>query len=235
MRLAIMQPYLFPYLGYYQLLAAADRFVVYDDVNYIKGGWINRNNLLVAEKKWLFTVPLESPSPNRKICDINLSPNPAWRQKLLQTIEQSYRRASQFEVVLPVLRRILSPEAPATRTIADLVRLSLQELVAYLQLPVELVPDSGRYHNQHLRAQERVLDICRQEQATHYVNAQGGQHLYDKATFAAQGIELRFLIPELRPYRQGKGEFVPGLSIIDVLMHNSVAETRELLRDYSLI
>ncbi|MET4075371.1 WbqC family protein [Hymenobacter sp. UYCo722] len=230
---AIMQPYLFPYLGYFQLLMAADRFIVYDDVQFIKGGWINRNRLLANSQPLLFTVPLDAPSPNRNISDIALSPNPHWRPKLLQTVAQSYRRAAQFEQVFPLLERVLTH--PKAQTIADLVRLSLREVVAYLGLAVEIVPTSTHYGNQHLRAQDRVLDICSIEEATDYVNAQGGRALYDQETFAANGLQLHFLQPELRPYKQlGKGEFVPGLSMIDVLMNNSVAETNEMLRNYTL-
>ncbi|GGG53469.1 WbqC family protein [Hymenobacter glacieicola] len=228
-----MQPYIFPYLGYFQLMAAADQFVVYDDVQFIKGGWISRNRMLVNGQPCLFTIPLDAPSPNRLICDIALNAKTPWRPKLLQTIAQSYRRAPQFEPVYGLIERVLAPVEG--QTIADLVRVSFSEIIAYLHLPVELIPTSTRYENQHLRSQERVLDICRQEEATDYVNAQGGRELYDHETFAARGMRLHFLQPELRPYRQlSKGEFVPGLSIIDVLMNNSVAETAELLRSYHL-
>lgn len=231
--IAIMQPYIFPYLGYFQLMAAAERFVIYDDVQYIKGGWINRNRLLVNGQPFLFTIPLDAPSPNRNICDIALNARQPWREKLLQTIGQSYRRAPHFEPVFGLLERVFM-NADA-QTIADLVRVSFTELVAYLELPVELVPTSSHYGNQHLRSQERVLDICRREGATEYVNAQGGRELYDHETFEANGLKLHFLQPELKPYQQlGKGAFVPGLSIIDVLMNNSVAETNELLRCYQL-
>ncbi|SNC67748.1 WbqC-like protein family protein [Hymenobacter gelipurpurascens] len=228
-----MQPYIFPYLGYFQLIAAADRFVVYDDVQFIKGGWINRNRLLVNGQPFLFTIPLDAPSPNRLIRDIVLNTKTPWRVKLLQTIAQSYRRAPHFELAYDLIERVL--HYPQAHTVADLVRVSLTEIIAYLHLPVELIPTSACYNNQHLRSQERVLDICRREEATNYVNAQGGRELYDHETFAAHGMRLHFLQPELHPYRQlGKGEFVPGLSIIDILMNNSVAETAELLRRYHL-
>ncbi|SDY70347.1 WbqC-like protein family protein [Hymenobacter psychrophilus] len=229
-----MQPYLFPYLGYFQLMVAADRFVIYDDVQYIKGGWINRNRLLVNGQPLLFTIPLDAPSPNRNICAIELSDKGPWRAKLLQTIAQSYRRAPQFEPVYALIERVFT--AQEARTITDLVRVSFTELIAYLCLSVELVPTSTHYGNQHLRAQERVLDICRMEGATEYVNAQGGRELYDHDTFAAHELGLNFLQPELRPYKQlGKGAFVPGLSMIDVLMNNSVAQTNELLHSYQLL
>ena len=228
-----MQPYLFPYLGYFQLLAAVDSFVLYDDVQFIKGGWINRNRILVNGQPFLFAVPLDAPSPNRLICDIALITSLQWRIKLLQTIQQNYRRASHFELAFGLVERILmNSEA---RTIADLVRVSIVEIIKYLDLKVIFVPTSTHYHNQHLRGQERVLDICRLEGATEYVNAQGGRSLYDHETFAQNGLLLHFLQPELRPYRQlSKGEFCSGLSIIDVLMNNSVTAVSEQLRNYQL-
>lgn len=229
-----MQPYLFPYIGYFQLLAAADRFVVYDDVQFIKGGWINRNRLLVNGQPWLFTVPLDQPSPNRLINDIEVRPGEQWQPKLLQTIAQNYRRAPQFEVVYGLIQQIFSAEA---HTIADLVCASLRILVNYLQLPVKLIPTSSVYGNATLRAQARVLDICKLEGATTYINAMGGQTLYDGETFRQAGITLQFIQPELAPYSQQGGPqgFVAGLSIIDVLMNNSQEEAQKLVQLYSLL
>lgn len=230
---AIMQPYLFPYIGYYQLLVAADCFIVYDDVQFIKGGWINRNRLLINGTPFLFTVPLNSPSPNRNICEIDLGENALWYSKLLQTIAQGYHRAPYFEQVFALLERVLNNGS--ARTIADLIRVSFAEITAHLGLTIEIVPTSAHYGNQHLRSQERVLDICRLEQATDYVNAQGGRVLYNQEVFSRNGLQLHFLEPALRPYRQvGKGPFIPGLSIIDVLMNTSVDEANALLRSYQL-
>ena len=234
MKLVIMQPYLFPYVGYFQLLAAADRFVVYDDVQFIKGGWINRNRLLVNGQPWLFTVPLDQPSPNRLISDIELSTAAAWQPKLLQTIAQNYRRAPCFEVVYGLIQEIFSAEA---HTIADLVRASLRVLIQYLELSVELILTSSVYGNVSLRAQARVLDICRREGATNYINAMGGQTLYDSEAFQQARVTLQFIQPELAAYpQQGKQQgFVAGLSIIDLLMNNSRIEAQRLIQYYSLL
>ena len=233
MNLVIMQPYLFPYVGYFQLLAAADRFVVYDDVQFIKGGWINRNKVIVNGHPWLFTVPLNQPSPNRLIKDVEVKPPCQWQLKLLQTLMQNYRKAPYFEASMELIKRIFAIEACS---IADLVRNSLYLIVQYLNLPVQIVPSSAIYHNANLKAQSRVIDICQQEKATCYINAMGGQALYDQQTFQRAGIVLKFIRPELIPYSQHlkNNEFIPGLSIIDALMHNSVAELNALLQNYTL-
>ena len=233
MNLVIMQPYLFPYIGYFQLLAAADRFVVYDDVQFIKGGWINRNRILVNSQPWLFTVPLDQPSPNRLIGDIELRPAGQWQPKLLQTITQNYRHAPHFDEVFDLIQQIFAPEA---RTIADLVRISLSKIVEYLQLSVQIVPSSAIYGNTQLKSQERVLDICRLEGADYYINATGGRTLYNGEVFKENGIDLRFIHPKIIAYpQQNKNkDFVAGLSIVDVLMNNSVPEMKQLLSAYSL-
>lgn len=234
MKLVIMQPYFFPYIGYFQLLAAADRFVVYDDVNYIQRGWINRNQLLINGQPWLFTVPLDKPSQNRLIKDLRIQPAAEWQPKFLRTIRQNYKHALYFEVTFHLLEQIFFP---SSETIADLVRKSLQMLVQYLELPVQIVSSSTMYGNAALRGQARILDICKREEATCYINSIGGRSLYNNEIFKDAGIDLQFLQPELRPYRQlVKGhEFVAGLSIIDVLMNNSPEEIRNLLQCYTLL
>lgn len=231
MILAIMQPYFLPYIGYFQLLKAVDKFVLYDDVNFINRGYINRNNVLVNGNASLFTIPLQNASQNRLIRDVTLSSDAAWQKKLLKTVEQSYRKAPQFETVFPIFHDILSyiPE-----NIAELCHYSLLRVSDYLGITTQIVPSSTIYHNEQLKGQERILDICKQEAADHYINPQGGMALYDKDIFASNGIRLSFLKAQLTPYPQFKAPFVPGLSILDVLMFNSTAGVHTLLDQYEL-
>jgi hypothetical protein len=231
MHLAIMQPYLFPYIGYFQLIRAVDRFVVYDDVAFINRGWINRNNLLVNGQPSLFTVPLREASQNKLIHEIELDPSPKWREKLLRTIEQNYRKAPQFEPVFALTRAVLM--GPETH-IGALALSGLRAVCGYLGIDTELVETSRQYGNDHLRAQERILDICRQEAATHYTNPSGGQALYDRGAFAQNGIALTFIRPNAVEYPQWGGPFVPGLSILDVLFFNPPERVQPLLDAYEL-
>lgn len=232
MRLALMQPYLFPYIGYFQLLHAADRFVVYDDVTFIKSGWINRNNILLNGKPFLFTAPLLNASSFAAICDIEVSYKAPWAEKLLKTMHQAYRRAQQYATVAPLVEEVLMSGAP---TVGALATMSIRKVANHLGLSAEIKPTSGGYGNSHLSGQARVIDICQQEGATEYINSIGGQALYSKDAFREAGIALSFLLTGPVQYRQSGQPFIPSLSIIDVLMNNSIEETRALLENYELV
>ena len=230
-RLSVMQPYLFPYIGYYQLIHSADRFVIYDDVSFIKQGWINRNRVLVNGAPWRFTVPLVGLSSHALIKDVEIDARvfPHWREKFIKTLKQSYAKAPNYACTIDLVDRILDPKATH---IAQLASDSLTILMKALSIETEFIPSSTRYNNADLRSQARILDICAREGAAHYINAQGGKELYQSAAFEAKGIQLSFIEPKLEPYFQGGGEFTAGLSIIDVLMFNSLERVRIMLNDF---
>ncbi|WP_421830112.1 WbqC family protein [Larkinella sp.] len=232
MTIAIMQPYFLPYIGYLQLMNEVDKFIFYDDVAFINRGWVNRNRILVNGKDFMLTVPLKDASQNKRIADIDLSDDPKWRQKLLQTLGQSYRKAPFYKTVFPLLEKIVNLEV---RTIAELVRNGFPLLNDYLGIQTELVPSSEVYNNSELRGQERILDICLQEKATRYINPIGGMELYDRQRFAAAGIELFFIQSKRVEYPQFQNEFIPWLSIADVLMFNDVPAVQEMLKEFELI
>ncbi|RIV21240.1 hypothetical protein DYU11_17620 [Fibrisoma montanum] len=235
MTLAIMQPYFLPYIGYMQLMNAVDTFVLYDDVSFINRGWINRNKLLINGQEYMFTVPLKDASQNKRINEVRLADDPKWRSKLLKTIEQGYRKAPYYGTVLPITEKIINFD---TDSIAGLIHNSLVELNQYLGLSTTLVPTSTTYNNTPLKAQERILDICRQENATRYINPVGGMELYDKPTFAEAGIELFFIKARRVEYQQfsrNQADFIPWLSILDILMFNDPASIRTMLDEYDLM
>jgi hypothetical protein len=231
MKLAIMQPYLFPYIGYFQLLKTVDKFVLYDDVAFINRGWINRNKVLVNGKEQLFTIPLREASQNKKILEIDIDDTQKWRDKLLKTLQQSYKKAPQYAAVYPVIEEIL--QTPATR-ITDLIAVSITLLANYLSISTEIVPSSTIYANQHLKGPERILDICLQEGASEYINPIGGMELYDRTAFAEKDIILHFIRSRKEEYPQFGGEFVPWLSIVDVLMFNTPEQVHTLLEAFDL-
>jgi len=230
--IAIMQPYFLPYIGYFQLMAAVDRFVVFDDVNYINRGWINRNRLLLNGTAHTFTVPLRGASQNKLICEIELVNDDGWHDKLLRTIRLAYGKAQFYPQVWMLMEGIIRHPM---RRLDEFLLNSLREIAGYLSLKTEIVGSSRVYGNANLRGQERILDICRQEGAERYVNAIGGETLYDRAQFCREGIELKFLRSRPISYAQGGGEFVPWLSILDVLMFNPQPEARRLLDEMDLV
>ena len=215
MKLAIMQPYFVPYLGYWQLLNAVDRFVIYDDVNYIKGGWINRNRILINGNPSYITIPLYQASPNKLICDISMQSSSVWRRKLIKSIAISYRKAQFFTECFPGIEEIIGYE---TESLADYLAHQLRVLATYMGIKTEFVTTSRHYKNNNLTGQDRILDICKREGATSYINPQGGQSLYDSETFSNAGIDLRFIVMKSVAYQQRASSFVPSLSIIDALM-----------------
>lgn len=231
MKIAVMQPYLFPYIGYFQLMRAVDKFVILDDVTYIKSGWINRNRILANRKVLLFTVPIAAASSNKLIQDLEIAEQRNWRDKLLKTIALAYKKAPCFEVVYPLIERIIRYPG---RLLADYLVNSLTHLHRHLGLKTELVMCSRHYRNPSLRGQERILDICHRENAHEYINAPGGTTLYSASDFAGAGITLRFLRPRAIQYRQFGDEFVAWLSIIDVLMFNPLEQVRDYLNEFEL-
>lgn len=210
-----MQPYIFPYIGYFQLMYAVDKFILYDDVDYINRGWINRNNILVNKQATLFTIPLVKASQNKAINTIEVLDEAKWKGKMLKTIALAYKKAPFFKQVSELVEEVITPSYPS---IAAMVEVSIRKTVEYLKLNVEIQSTSAVYQNQQLKAAERILDICHQEEATAYINPVGGQELYQKDHFLSNGVRLNFLKAVPLPYPQGKHDFIPYLSIIDLMM-----------------
>jgi hypothetical protein len=233
MKLAIMQPYFMPYIGYFQLIASVDKFVVYDDVSFIKGGWINRNNIKVQGQAKLITIPLQNGNSGVPIREVLIAGKKEyWSKKFLRTVAESYSKAPYFEQIYPIFQEWISSK---DESISQLNVRIIEDICSYLSLDIEIEKSSGIYSNADLSSVARVLDICKIEGATHYINAIGGRELYSHETFQREQIKLSFLQPVLNSYAQGKGAFIKGLSILDVLMFNDAEEVRSMLTEYQLI
>lgn len=219
-----MQPYLFPYLGYFQLMHAADRFVVYDDVNFIKGGWINRNRIAVNGQPHMFTMPLLNAGSNINIDRIEVGGGEylKWRGKFLRTLQQAYAKAPFRDEVIALVQDVLVEDRIL---LTDLLRRSLHAVIGRLGISIDVVPSSSVYKNSGLSGTDRVLDICAREKANVYVNAIGGKALYSKQDFRDRGIDLRFI---------RSGPELPSLSIIDVMMSVPPERAFEMLGTYDL-
>lgn len=232
MKLAIMQPYFFPYIGYFQLIYAVDIFVAYDDVTYIKGGWINRNYLLMDCKPTRFTVPVADASPFRLINKTQVA-SITWQAKFLKTLHHAYAKAPQFESVYSLVETVV--KCVNVHSLAELALYSLTAVMDYLSISTVVRPTSMIYNNAYLKGQERILDICQREKADTYINLPGGRALYEWVVFFEQGVDLRFLQPGKVHYNQFHCNFVPNLSILDVLMFNERETVRELLKICTMI
>jgi hypothetical protein len=233
--IAVMQPYIFPYLGYYQLIIAVDDFVFYDDVNYIKQGWINRNQLLNESRPLKFTVPLEKASSFRPINEtkINFNLFPKWKHNFLKTLKQTYSKAPYFEEVYTLVQEIFNIEKETD--ISKLAIESNQKVCMFLDIKTNFHVSSEEFSTSKKQdKEERLIYLCKELKADRYINALGGQDLYDKSDFKSAGIELFFLKPELRNYKQFDNDFVAGLSIIDVLLFNGKEITKEFLTHYKI-
>ncbi len=232
MKIAIMQPYIFPYLGYFQLIHAVDTFVFYDDVNFIKRGWINRNRILVNGCEHLITMPLKRASQNRLIKDIELAIDKVWLQQFYKTIEQNYKHAPYYE---PTLKLIQSSFESSNMTISELAMQSVKVISEYIGIDTTFKQSSLDYPETIIMGKsERLIAISKLSGGDYYVNPSGGKQLYNKIDFKLKGVNLSFIENELLPYRQFDNTFVGALSIIDVLMFNSKAEINKQLTNYKL-
>lgn len=228
-----MQPYFMPYIGYWQLINAVDKFVLLDDVNYIVRGYINRNSILVNGKPYRFTIPIEKASQNKLIMETKLSFTLDKKQDLLLTIYNAYRKAPCHDKVMSVIEDIVNN---SENDLTAFIRYSIKKIIEYLGINTELLVSSKIDKKLLLKGEGRIIEICKKLEADVYINPCGGRELYHQETFAEQNIELYFLDMKKKDivYDQKQREFIENLSIIDVLMFNAVDKIQNFLKMYEL-
>ena len=232
MRVAIMQPYFLPYIGYFQLIAAVDMFVVYDNIKYTKKGWINRNRMLLNGTDVKFSLPLKQDSDALNVVERELAAD-FNRDKLLNRFSGAYARAPYFALTFPLLERIVRDEE---QNLFEFIHRSLVETCNYLGIGTKICKSSEINVDHELKAQDKVIALSRALAADCYINAIGGTDLYDRDAFRAQGIKLQFLRAKPFEYAQFGAPFVACLSIVDVMMFNSPEQVRAAVRDgYKLV
>lgn len=229
MKLGIMQPYFFPYIGYWQLLNYVDTYVVYDDVNFINKGWINRNYILFNGKRLLLTLHLKQASQNKLINEIEIGKN---QSKILKTISHAYSKAPYFDSVYPLIEDIFLTDE---QNLALFLLNSIQKIAYFLEIRTEIFLSSKIHKNNALKGQDKILEICTLLGANTYVNAINGRDLYESDIFEKREIDLYFLKSLEIEYKQFSNVFDKNLSIIDVLMFNSPQEVLNHLKKFDLL
>ena len=232
MKLGIMQPYFLPYIGYFQLIASADQFIVYDNIKYTKKGWINRNRMLLNGKDVVFSLPLKRDSDSLDVVERELSTN-FDRSKLLNQFKGAYGRAPNFGSTYPLLEKIVQYEEA---NLFWYIYNSIVQLCEHLSINTEIKISSEIAIDNDLKGQDKVLGLCQAVGANTYINAIGGVEMYSKEEFRDQNIELQFLKARLCEYEQFGHAFLPWLSIVDVLMFNPLNVVRAYINEnYELI
>jgi hypothetical protein len=226
-----MQPYFLPYIGYWQLINTADTFVIYDNIQFTKKGWINRNRMLQNGKESLFSIALKKDSDYLDVKERVLSP--AYdRIKFIRQIKNTYSKAAFVDETFPIIEKVILNE---NNNLFNYISNSVLEICRHLELDTRIIASSELNINHSLKGEEKVISICNELSSTSYVNAIGGVDLYDKQNFLSQGIELSFIKSKPIEYQQFGNEFVPWLSILDVLMFNGKAGTQKLLNEKELV
>lgn len=232
MIVSIMQPYLFPYIGYWQLINAVDTFVIYDNIQFSKKGWFHRNNILLNGKKTLFSIPLKKDSDSFDVIERYIS-NDADKEinKIIRQIENSYKKAPYFTEVFPMIKEILQNDE---RNLFKYIYNSVIKICNYLEIDTKIIISSTINIDHTLKSQNKVIALNKELNATKYINPIGGTELYEYEEFQKENIELAFLNSNIPKYNQFGKEFIPYLSIIDIMMFNSREKITKMLIEYKL-
>lgn len=227
MKIGTMQPYFFPYIGYWQLINVVDKFVVYDNIQFTKKSWIRRNKILVNGKDRLFTLSIKKDSDYLDVRERYLSETfQKERKKLLNQIKMAYKNAPQFETVFPIIEECINFD---NDNLFEYIYYSIVKVLKYLDIDTEIIISSSIDMDHSLHNKYRVIEACKALEGNIYINPIGGVELYDKEEFLKNGIDLKFLHTDEFEYRQYDNHFVPNLSIIDMMMFNSKCEIKEIL------
>ena len=190
------QPYLFPYIGYWQLINLTDIYIIADNVQYIKKGYINKNYILSNSKSHRFTLEAQGVHLGKLISEIKVGNN---AKKILKTIFHSYTKAPYFSDIYPMLENILLNDE---KNLAKYIGYSIERIADFLNIDTKLINESDLYVDDSLNAQHGIINICKIFNADQYINAIGGQKLYNKEDFEKDGIVLNFLKTDEITYKQ---------------------------------
>ena len=234
MKLAIMQPYFFPYLGYFQLIHSTDKFILFDDVQYIRRGWINRNRILKPEDGVQYiTMPIVEHSRDTLIKNIKISNDSEWKFKIIRQLEHYKKKAPFYNQTMQLItacfdnneKNIALFNASCLRAVCDYIGMDCSiEISSNMNFNYSNVNDAGEW----------ALRICDQLKASEYINPCGGKNLFSEEKFSVNGIKLNFIYPNLPEYNQRRNSFEAGLSIIDMMMNVSPENIFKYLNEFEI-
>jgi hypothetical protein len=235
MKLAVMQPYFLPYLGYFQLIHSAEHFMFFDDVQYIKKSWMSRNRLLNIPKNEPFYTRPELIRPKYKawLPTVRLEPNEKWKKTLIAQLKGYKNKASFYDETLQLIEKILDDKY---KYLANLNIKSIIKIAYWLGINIKFdrYSDYDFWFDEKPEKGDWGREVAISIEASHYINAPGGESFILPEKFEANGIKLGFLQPKLMTYDQKTSEFIPNLSIIDVLMFNGKEKTAKMLKNYKI-
>lgn len=226
-KIAIMQPYFFPYIGYFQLISSVDYFIIYDNIKYTKKGWINRNRIQVNGEESSFSIPLKKDSDSLDICQRVISTDFS-ANSLLNRLNGAYKGSPYFDCAYKLIEKVLKTE---DRNLFKFLHHSIEEMCHYLGIETKIIISSDIQIDHNLKAQDKVLAFCKKMEASTYINAIGGVELYDKEIFRINGLDLKFIKSLPYIYPTPGHAFIPWLSIIDVMMFNSAHEIKKQITE----
>ena len=231
-----MQPYFFPWLGYFSLIKHADQFILFDPVQFIRHGWIERNRILKQNEGWLYIkVPLSRHPIQTLIKHVVIDDVQPWRQKLLAQLVTYKKISRRYDEIYALIEVAI---APPFESIVELNRHTLQAVCRYLGFEKEL-PIWSQMNltiEQPMAPDEWALNTCKAlGNVDEYWNPPGGQSFFVPTKYEQMGIKLRFHQQCLRPYHQRRETFESGLSIIDVIMLNTPEVVNAMLDEYALV
>ena len=223
-----MQPYFFPYIGYFQLMSAVDAFVVYDNIKYTKKGWINRNRLLSNGMDAVFSLPLANASDQCQVFERSLAAN-YQADKIMRQMTGAYQKAPFFSATQALVAKVCQY---SNHNLFAFLNHGLHQTAEHLGIAAPMIRSSDIAVDHSLQGQDKVLAICQALGADTYVNSIGGQSLYSKDAFRSRNVDLKFLQPKPLVYPQLGNSFVPWLSIIDVLMFNPLHDVQSWVANH---
>lgn len=221
---AIMQPYFFPYLGYFQLIDAVDVYVNLDHVSFMKRSYMTRN---VLKSDTAFQVRVKGGSQNKNCRQVMVDFSENYLSNTFKTIHHLYGKSPHYqrvldEVLLPVM-------VEKDLSISEWNINIIKRICGYLDIQTEIIDTSFNFDHLELKREEGLKVIVHQLNGDHYINAIGGQELYDKADFKKDGIDLQFIQMEELAVEHRYA------SILDLMMNYDVDFLKVELKKYTLI